>query len=198
MHASILVFVPPTRPHKPRRGCGPTFHLSPQRTDAAFFISVCVLLSTKAPTSDSQNPLLHPLNPAKPTAGDLDPSSSTHHLVSLKTAYLKLHHLLDAGCVFVGHGLKQDFRIINLTVPPEQVGFVILRVLFLLLFFWDFGLPHTTINLTVPGRVGNQGVCVRAYICDADRRCGGRRVCGWEGGREGWLASRALASPGLP
>jgi hypothetical protein len=54
-------------------------------------------------------------------AGDLDPSSSTHHLVPLKTAYLKLHYLLDAGCVFVGHGLKQDFRIINLTVPPEQV-----------------------------------------------------------------------------
>jgi hypothetical protein len=41
--------------------------------------------------------------------------------VSLKTAYLKLHHLLDAGCVFVGHGLRQDFRMLNLTVPPEQV-----------------------------------------------------------------------------
>jgi hypothetical protein len=54
--------------------------------------------------------------------GDLDPLSSSHHLVSLKTAYLKLHHLLDAGCVFVGHGLAKDFRIINLTVPQEQVG----------------------------------------------------------------------------
>lgn len=53
--------------------------------------------------------------------GDLDPSTSPHHLVSFKTAYLKLHHLLDMGCVFVGHGLKQDFRMLNLTVPPEQV-----------------------------------------------------------------------------
>jgi PAB-dependent poly(A)-specific ribonuclease subunit 2 len=54
-------------------------------------------------------------------AGDLDPSTSQHHLVSLKAAYLKLHHLLDAGCVFIGHGLKQDFRMLNLTVPPAQV-----------------------------------------------------------------------------
>ncbi|KAF8066299.1 Pan2 [Scenedesmus sp. PABB004] len=53
--------------------------------------------------------------------GDLDPSTSPHHVVSLKTAYLKLHHLLDAGAVFVGHGLRQDFRVLNLTVPPEQV-----------------------------------------------------------------------------
>ncbi|KAF6265524.1 exonuclease-domain-containing protein [Scenedesmus sp. NREL 46B-D3] len=53
--------------------------------------------------------------------GDLDPATSQQHLVSLKAAYLKLHHLLDAGCVFIGHGLKQDFRMLNLTVPPEQV-----------------------------------------------------------------------------
>jgi PAB-dependent poly(A)-specific ribonuclease subunit 2 len=55
-------------------------------------------------------------------AGDLDPSTSPHHLVSLRTAYLKLQFLLDAGCIFIGHGLKQDFRMLNLTVPPEQVG----------------------------------------------------------------------------
>lgn len=53
--------------------------------------------------------------------GDLDPSVSRHHLVPLKIVYLKLRHLVDRGCVFVGHGLKKDFRIINLFVPPSQI-----------------------------------------------------------------------------
>jgi PAB-dependent poly(A)-specific ribonuclease subunit 2 len=52
---------------------------------------------------------------------DLDPELSRHNLVTLKTAYKKLRLLLDMGCIFVGHGLKKDFRIINLLVPPEQV-----------------------------------------------------------------------------
>ncbi len=47
---------------------------------------------------------------------------SRHHLTTLKAAYLKLRYLLDCGCVFVGHGLKQDFRMINMVVPPQQVG----------------------------------------------------------------------------
>ncbi|KNC72239.1 hypothetical protein SARC_15207, partial [Sphaeroforma arctica JP610] len=37
------------------------------------------------------------------------------------TTYLKLRVLADRGCVFVGHGLKKDFRIINMIVPPHQV-----------------------------------------------------------------------------
>ena len=53
--------------------------------------------------------------------GDLDVTTSPHHLVTLKAAYLKLRYLLDVGCVFVGHGLKQDFRMLNLVAPPEQV-----------------------------------------------------------------------------
>ncbi|KAG0230876.1 poly(A)-specific ribonuclease [Mortierella sp. GBA43] len=53
--------------------------------------------------------------------GDLDPNVSKHTLVPLKVAYKRLRVLVDMGCIFVGHGLRQDFRIINILVPPEQV-----------------------------------------------------------------------------
>ncbi|KAK6354956.1 poly(A)-specific ribonuclease [Orbilia brochopaga] len=53
--------------------------------------------------------------------GDLDPALSKHALVSLKVAYKKLWILVNLGCVFVGHGLLKDFRIINIHVPKEQV-----------------------------------------------------------------------------
>ncbi|KAI7904509.1 ubiquitin carboxyl-terminal hydrolase-domain-containing protein [Cokeromyces recurvatus] len=54
-------------------------------------------------------------------AGDLDYMQSKHTLVPLKVAYKKLRLLVDLGCIFVGHGLNKDFRIINLLVPPEQI-----------------------------------------------------------------------------
>ncbi|KAI0557125.1 Ribonuclease H [Gracilaria domingensis] len=53
--------------------------------------------------------------------GDLDATRSPHKVSSLKTVYKRLRCLVDAGCIFVGHGLKSDFRMINFVVPPEQV-----------------------------------------------------------------------------
>ena len=53
--------------------------------------------------------------------GDLDAAISPHHLVSLKTSYLKLRWMVDNGIVFVGHGLSKDFRMINMHVPDNQI-----------------------------------------------------------------------------
>ncbi|EGN96198.1 hypothetical protein SERLA73DRAFT_170610 [Serpula lacrymans var. lacrymans S7.3] len=53
--------------------------------------------------------------------GDLDPHLSRHTLTPLKLVYKKLRLLVDRGCIFIGHGLSKDFRIINIHVPPDQV-----------------------------------------------------------------------------
>jgi PAB-dependent poly(A)-specific ribonuclease subunit 2 len=54
-------------------------------------------------------------------AGDLDIRTSKRNLVSLKIAYKKLWILLNLGCSFIGHGLKQDFRVANIYIPPSQI-----------------------------------------------------------------------------
>ncbi|ROW03387.1 hypothetical protein VSDG_01414 [Cytospora chrysosperma] len=53
--------------------------------------------------------------------GDLDPRTSSHCLVSLKVAYKRLWVLLNLGCKFIGHGLRGDFRVINIQVPKAQI-----------------------------------------------------------------------------
>ncbi|KAK4229481.1 PAB-dependent poly(A)-specific ribonuclease subunit PAN2 [Podospora fimiseda] len=54
---------------------------------------------------------------------DLDPRTCgrTRSLVPLKVAYKRLWVLLNLGCKFLGHGLRTDFRVINIYVPKEQV-----------------------------------------------------------------------------
>ncbi|PBP25759.1 putative PAB-dependent poly(A)-specific ribonuclease subunit PAN2 [Diplocarpon rosae] len=53
--------------------------------------------------------------------GDLDPGVSGHNLVALKVVYKKLWILLNLGCKFLGHGLKQDFRVLNVHIPKSKV-----------------------------------------------------------------------------
>ncbi|KAF8919283.1 PAB-dependent poly-A-specific ribonuclease subunit PAN2 [Mucidula mucida] len=53
--------------------------------------------------------------------GDLDLVQSPYTLTPLKVVYKKLRLLVDSGCIFIGHGLSKDFRIINIFVPPDQV-----------------------------------------------------------------------------
>lgn len=54
-------------------------------------------------------------------AQDLSPKHSRHHLITARAAYLKLRCLVERGCIFVGHGLQQDFWTANVAVPASQI-----------------------------------------------------------------------------
>ena len=51
-----------------------------------------------------------------PVDGDLDLLSSRYTLTPLKVVYKKLRLLVDRGCIFIGHGLSKDFRIISMSL----------------------------------------------------------------------------------
>jgi PAB-dependent poly(A)-specific ribonuclease subunit 2 len=51
--------------------------------------------------------------------GDLEPAISNKHLVSLKTACLKLRYLRDTGIKFVGYGLAHDLHPFNFYASEE-------------------------------------------------------------------------------
>lgn len=53
--------------------------------------------------------------------GDLDIEKSPKPLVSREVAYRKIWLLMQIGCIFVGHGLNNDFKLININVPKEQI-----------------------------------------------------------------------------
>ena len=52
--------------------------------------------------------------------GDLDPLLSRYTLTPLKLVYKKLRVLVDRGCVFIGHGLSKDFRIISMPLHYQR------------------------------------------------------------------------------
>jgi hypothetical protein len=53
--------------------------------------------------------------------GELDPMSSRRRLQSERSVALKLRALVDAGVVWVGHGLPSDFAVLGMCPAPRNV-----------------------------------------------------------------------------
>lgn len=53
--------------------------------------------------------------------GDLDPEVSKKRLTTLKTVIMKMSYMISIGCVFVGHGLTNDMKVIGLSIPQKQI-----------------------------------------------------------------------------
>ncbi|CCE65900.1 hypothetical protein TPHA_0N01190 [Tetrapisispora phaffii CBS 4417] len=53
--------------------------------------------------------------------GDLDIKYSSKQLVNRNVTYRKIWLLMQMGCVFVGHGLNNDFKQININIPNNQI-----------------------------------------------------------------------------
>lgn len=39
----------------------------------------------------------------------------------MKSIYLKIRYLVDAGAIIIGHGLHMDFKMLNIAVPDSQI-----------------------------------------------------------------------------
>ena len=103
-------------------------------------------------------------------AGDLDPRTSPHSLVTLKTAYKRLWILVNLSVTFLGHGLKQDFRVVNIQVPKAQVidtaelFFVAARLRKLSLAFLAWVLLKEDIQVVVHDSIEDARKIGRAHV----------------------------------
>lgn len=52
---------------------------------------------------------------------DLLPGTSERTLSTRKSLMVRFQGLADAGCVFVGHGLENDFCVFNVSIAREQI-----------------------------------------------------------------------------
>jgi PAB-dependent poly(A)-specific ribonuclease subunit 2 len=53
--------------------------------------------------------------------GELDAATSPRRLLSERAVSLKLRALVDAGVVWVGHGLRSDFAVLGMCPPASRV-----------------------------------------------------------------------------